>query len=37
LQTHLQAMIERDWRSTLKRSIWSEARRQPRLYSLVNL
>jgi len=34
---HLQAMIERDWRGTWKRSIWREARWQLRLYSLVNL
>jgi len=34
---HLQAMIERDWRSTSKWSIWREARRQLRHYSLVNL
>ena len=37
LEMHLQAMIERDWRSTWRRSIWREARRQLRLYSLVNL
>jgi len=33
----MQAMIEQDWRGTWKWSIWSQARRQPRLYSLVNL
>ena len=37
LEMHLQAMIERDWRSTWRQSIWREARRQLRLYSLVNL
>jgi hypothetical protein len=36
-QMHLQGMIERDWRSTCRPSIWREARRQLRLYSLVNL
>jgi len=34
---HLQAEIERDWRSTWKRSIWREAQQQLRLYSLINL
>ena len=34
---HLQAVIERDWRSTWKRSIWREAQRQLRLHLLVNL
>jgi len=37
LEMHLQAMIERDWRSTCRRSIQREARWQLRLYSLVNL
>jgi len=37
LGMHLQAMIERDWRSTWRRSTCREARRQLRLYSLVNL
>jgi len=37
LEMHLQAMIERDWRSTSRWSIWRDARRQLRLYSLVNL
>jgi len=37
LEIHLQAMIERDWRSTRRQLIWREARRQRRLYSLVNL
>jgi len=36
-EMHLQAMIEQDWRSTWRRSIWREARRQLRLYSLVKL
>ena len=39
---HLEAMIERDWRRTWRRSIWSrqfgrESRLELRLYSLVNL
>jgi len=33
----MQVMIERHWRSTWKGSIWSEAQRQLRLHSLVNL
>jgi len=37
LEMHLQAMIEWDWRSTWSRSIWREAQRQLRLYSLVYL
>ena len=37
LDMHLQATIKRDWRSTWKQSIGTEARRQLRLYSLVNL
>jgi len=37
LEMHLQAMIERDWRGRWRWSIWREARRQLRLYSLVNL
>jgi len=37
LEMHLQAMIERDWRSTWRRLIRREARRQLRLYSLVKL
>jgi len=37
LEIHLEAMIERDWRSTWRCSIWREARRQLRLYSLVNM
>ena len=38
LEMHLeQAMIKRDWRSTSRRSIWGEARRQVTLNSLVNL
>jgi len=32
LEMHSQAMIERDWRSTWRRSIWREARRQLTLY-----
>jgi len=37
LGMHLQVIIERDWRSTWRQSIWREARRQLRLYSLVDL
>jgi len=37
LEIHLQAMKERDWRSTWWRSIWREVRRHLRLCSLVNL
>jgi len=37
VEIHSRAMIERDWRSTWRWSIWREARLQPRLYSLVNL
>jgi hypothetical protein len=37
LEMHLQAMIEQNWRRTWRRSIWRDARRQLRLYSLVNL
>jgi len=37
LEMQLQAMIEGNWRGTWKLSIWREARRQLRLYSLVNL
>ena len=37
LKIHLQAMIEWDCRSNWKRSIWREAWRQLRLYSLINL
>jgi len=33
---HLQAMIERDWRSTRKRSICMEVQWQLRVNSLVN-
>jgi len=32
LEMYLQAMIKRDQRSTWKRSIWREARRQLRLW-----
>jgi len=37
LEMHLQAMIEWDWRSNWRRSIWRKAWRQLRLYSFVNL
>ena len=37
LEMQLQAMNERDWRSTWRWSIWREARWQLWLYSLVNL
>ena len=41
LEMHLEAMIERNWRSTWRRSIWrrsigKKARRVLRLYSLVS-
>jgi len=36
LEMHLEAMIKRDWRSTWRRSIRREARRDLRLYSLVD-
>ena len=36
LEMHLEAMIERNWRSTWRWSIGREARRELRLYSLVN-
>ena len=37
VEVHLQAMSERDWRSTWRRSIWREARRQLRLHPLLKL